>query len=84
MAKVAQLVRVPVCGTGCRGFESHLSPQFEPQGNLRFFYIRKITCRVCEIFGMLKSLVIYAERFFKGIFSVFIFFVFTFGKILVY
>lgn len=29
MAKVAQLVRVPVCGTGCREFESHLSPQIK-------------------------------------------------------
>ncbi len=27
MAKVAQLVRVSVCGTECREFESHLSPQ---------------------------------------------------------
>lgn len=25
---VAQLVRAPVCGTGGRGFETHLSPSF--------------------------------------------------------
>ena len=29
MAKVAQLVRVSVCGTECREFESHLSPQIK-------------------------------------------------------
>lgn len=28
MAKVAQLVRAPDCGSGCRGFESRLSPHF--------------------------------------------------------
>lgn len=28
MADVAQLVRAPVCGTGCRGFESPHSPHF--------------------------------------------------------
>ena len=28
MVDVAQLVRAPVCGTGGRGFESHLPPQF--------------------------------------------------------
>ena len=34
MAKVAQLVRVSVCGTECREFESHLSPQCKavPEG----------------------------------------------------
>lgn len=28
MASVAQLVRAPVCGTGCRRFESDHSPHF--------------------------------------------------------
>ena len=27
MVGVAQLVRAPDCGSGCRGFESHLPPQ---------------------------------------------------------
>ena len=30
MVGVAQLVRVPDCDSGCRGFESHRSPQFDP------------------------------------------------------
>ena len=29
MVDVAQLVRAPVCGTGGRGFESHLPPHFK-------------------------------------------------------
>ncbi len=28
MVDVAQLVRAPVCGTGGRGFESHLPPHY--------------------------------------------------------
>ena len=28
MASIAQLVRAPVCGTGCRQFESDYSPHF--------------------------------------------------------
>ena len=28
MVGVAQLVRVPDCDSGCRGFESHRPPQF--------------------------------------------------------
>ena len=30
---VAQLVRAPDCGSGCRGFESHLPPQTEVRGS---------------------------------------------------
>lgn len=31
MVDVAQLVRVPDCDSGCRGFESHHPPQFHPR-----------------------------------------------------
>ena len=34
MVGVAQLVRVPDCDSGCRGFESHRPPQFEKCGPL--------------------------------------------------
>lgn len=39
MAKVAQLVRVSVCGTECREFESHLSPQCRAAPKGRLFVI---------------------------------------------
>ena len=34
MVDVAQLVRAPVCGTGGRGFESNLPPQFFKKFNI--------------------------------------------------
>ena len=34
MVGVAQLVRALVCGTSCRGFESHHSPKFCESGGI--------------------------------------------------
>ncbi len=31
MVELAQLVRAPGCGPGGRGFESHISPQNDPE-----------------------------------------------------
>ena len=47
MAKVAQLVRVSVCGTECREFESHLSPQLKnPLIKADFFYAILLCLRI--------------------------------------
>ena len=35
MVRVVQLVRTPDCGSGGRGFKSHLSPQLEFFHNIR-------------------------------------------------
>ncbi len=35
MVRVVQLVRTPDCGSGGRGFKSHLSPQLVSVHNLR-------------------------------------------------
>ena len=38
MVVVAQLVRAPVCGSGGRGFKSHLPPFFEKGEYLLVFF----------------------------------------------
>ena len=52
--------RAPVCGTGCRGFESHRSPHLgiSPSGKAPHFDcgIRRFeSCYPCHIFGLLAQ-----------------------------
>ena len=42
MAEVAQLVRAPVCGTGGRGFNTHLSPHY-------YFFVNIFTLHAMDI-----------------------------------
>src|SRR5690606_25070428 len=53
MVVVAQLVRAPDCGSGGRGFETHLPPLREPFGNGRLFLWDKI--RKSKIYPSLLS-----------------------------
>ena len=46
---VAQLVRAPDCGSGGRGFETHLPPHRKPRSDAGFFYARKsVAVLVCD------------------------------------
>src|SRR3989344_5250711 len=68
MVGVAQLVRVPDCDSGCRGFESHRSPQTEgtrdevqaaSAGKLEVFQFSPLVPRLSYLFycGPLAQLV---------------------------
>ena len=47
MVDVVQLARTPDCGSGGRGFESHLSPQ-KNQTYMGLFFIVKIFLWICK------------------------------------
>lgn len=45
MVVVAQLVRAPDCGSGGRGFETHLPPRKVNSKELTFFYELILMCK---------------------------------------
>ncbi len=60
MVVVAQLVRAPVCGSGGRGFESHLLPySFEasPEGLAFFVALNKSPTSILVVYLLGCSLV---------------------------
>ncbi len=63
MVVVAQLVRAPGCGSGGRGFETHLPPKVKPlRFSGRFFCFTEALKTLFKSDAEIKKTVLYEER----------------------